>query len=221
MKNIFIAPSILSADFSKIGEEILRMEKAGADLIHCDVMDGLFVPNITFGPKMVADIRKITALPLDVHLMIEKPERYVEHFIKAGADYLTIHYEATKELVPTLKRIRECKVKSGAVISPDTEVNVLKGVLQYCDMVLLMSVYPGFGGQKFIEKSLSRLKELRELADKENPSILIEIDGGVTEENAKQIISAGAAVLVAGNTVFSSPDPKATIEKLKSAVSGK
>ncbi|MCL2234432.1 MAG: ribulose-phosphate 3-epimerase [Firmicutes bacterium] len=216
MKNILIAPSILSADFSKMGEEISRMQMSGSDIIHCDVMDGLFVPNITFGPKMIADIRKITTLPLDVHLMIEKPERYVEHFIKAGADYLTIHHEATKELVPTLKRIKECGVKSGAVISPDTEVNVLKGVLQYCDMVVLMSVYPGFGGQKFIEKSIQRLNELSELARNENPSILIEVDGGVTKENAKQITNAGATVLVAGNTVFSSSDPRDTIKQLKS-----
>ena len=215
MKNILIAPSILSANFSKMGEEISRMEKAGADLIHCDVMDGLFVPNITFGPKMVADIRAVTNLPLDVHLMIDKPERYVEHFIKAGANYLTIHYEATNELIPTLKKIRECGVKSGAVISPDTPVAVLKGVLQYCDMVLLMSVYPGFGGQKFIEKSIPRLIELKGLAQKENPSILIEIDGGVTLDNAKQIADAGAEVLVAGNTVFSSCDPSETIKQLK------
>ena len=210
-----IAPSILSADFSNIAADIKRMESAGADLLHCDVMDGIFVPNITFGPKFVADIRKITKLPLDVHLMIVEPERYINQFIDAGADYLTIHYEATKELLPTLESIKKRGVKCGAVVSPDTPVDVLKESLSMCDIVLLMSVYPGFGGQKFIENSISRLKELTQLAKSINPNILIEIDGGVTLENAKAIKLAGAEMLVAGNTIFSHANPTLAIETLR------
>jgi len=210
-----IAPSILSADFADIGGEIRHMEQAGADLIHCDVMDGIFVPNITFGPKFVADIRRVTSLPLDVHLMITKPERYIERFIDAGADFLTVHYEATDVLAETLLKIKNAGVKCGVVISPDTPVSVLKGILGMCDMALLMSVYPGFGGQAFIEKSPERLIELTNLAKSENPDILIEIDGGVTVENAPRILAAGAEILVAGNTVFSAPNAIETIRALR------
>ncbi|MCL2847213.1 MAG: ribulose-phosphate 3-epimerase [Firmicutes bacterium] len=211
-----IAPSILSADFSNIALDIRRMEEAGADILHCDVMDGIFVPNITFGPKFIKDIRKVTKLPLDVHLMITKPERYIDSFIDAGADYLTIHYEATDILLPTLEKIKNRGIKAGTVISPDTPVDVLKEALVLSDIVLLMSVYPGFGGQKFIEKSLSRLEELVALAKEISPNCLIEIDGGVTLENASAIKKAGADILVAGNTVFTSPNPKQTIAELKS-----
>ncbi len=210
-----IAPSILSADFSKMGEEIKRMELAGADIIHCDVMDGIFVPNITFGIKMVADIRKITSLPLDVHLMIVQPEKYVERFADAGADYITIHVEATEKLNETLSLIRKKACKCGAVISPDTPVSALSGCLELCDMALLMSVYPGFGGQKFIEKSLDRMKELSALAKIENPDVLLEIDGGVNLDNISAIKQAGAQIIVAGNTVFSATDPKAVMQELR------
>lgn len=210
-----VAPSILSADFTKMGSEIKRMEEAGADLIHCDVMDGIFVPNITFGPKMIADIRKQTKLELDVHLMITKPERYIAEFVKAGADYITIHYEATEVLDKTLQEIKSAGVKCGVVISPDTCVGVLKGHLKNCDMVLLMSVYPGFGGQSFIENSIGRLKELTKLAKEENPNILIEIDGGVGFGNIEQIKKAGADIVVAGNTVFTAPSPAEAIKKLQ------
>lgn len=214
-KNILVAPSILSADFGRMGEQVAVLEGYGADLIHCDVMDGIFVPNISFGFKMVHDIKRFTNLPLDVHLMIDSPERYVERFIESGADFLTIHYEACKPLVQTLELIKKHNIKCGVVISPDTDVSVLENSLPICDMVLLMSVYPGFGGQKFIEKSIGRLQQISEMAQRLNPNILIEIDGGVTTENSKRIINAGANVLVAGNTVFTAANPTEVIKKLK------
>jgi len=250
-----IAPSILSADFARIADEVRRIEDAGADLIHLDVMDGVFVPNISFGPKFVADMRKITKLPFDVHLMITSPERYVPQFIDAGADFLTVHYEALisgqwpvaggqfakdgktqprnpkpggskpppyeprtpnpESLYKTLAAIKKAGVKCGIAISPDTPVSVLKGILKNCDLALLMSVYPGFGGQKFIEKSLERLAELTALVKSENPEILIEIDGGITLENAPAVKAAGASILVAGNTIFSAPDAKAVVCALR------
>jgi ribulose-phosphate 3-epimerase len=218
---ILIAPSILSADFSRMGEEVARIERAGADLIHCDVMDGVFVPNITFGLKMIADIKKSAVLPLDVHLMIVEPEKYIKRFIEAGADILTVHYEACKNAIDALKQIRDLGVKAGIVISPDTPVSVLKGLLQYCELALLMSVYPGFGGQKFIENSIGRLKELKSLAAAENPNILIEIDGGISLETAAAVLEAGANVLVAGNAVFSATDTSATITALRNAARAK
>ncbi len=210
--NVKVAPSILSADFGRMNEEIARMEESGADVIHCDVMDGIFVPNITFGFKMIADIKKKTKLPLDVHLMIDRPERYVERFIDSGADWLTIHYEATNLLIPTLEKIKAAGVKCGAVISPDTPTGVLKDCFDMCDVVLLMSVYPGFGGQKFIEKSLERMRELKSMREETKSSVLLEIDGGVTERNASEIVKAGADVLVAGNTLFSATDPASVIK---------
>lgn len=209
--NVMVAPSILSADFGRMNEEVERMDKCGADVVHCDVMDGIFVPNITFGFKMIADIKKKTKLPLDVHLMIDRPERYVERFIDAGADWLTIHYEATDILIPTLEKIKKRGVKCGAVISPDTPVQVLRECFPICDIVLLMSVYPGFGGQKFIEKSLGRMSELKKLRVETGSGALLEVDGGITADNAEAIVRAGADVLVAGNTLFSAQDPAAVI----------
>lgn len=206
-----VAPSILSADFGKMGEEVARMEQCGADWIHCDVMDGIFVPNITFGFKMIADIKKHTSLPLDVHLMIDKPERYVSRFIDAGADWLTVHFEATDVLISTLRQIKEAGIKCGAVISPDTPTEVLRECFPLCDLVLLMSVYPGFGGQKFIEKSLTRMEELRTLRKSTGSHALLEVDGGVNEKNAALLVQAGADVLVAGNTVFSAEHPEQVI----------
>ena len=217
-KVIKIAPSLLSADFAKMGEEVLRMEKAGADLLHCDVMDGVFVPNITFGPKMVKDIRSATKLPLDVHLMIVEPEKHITAFADTGADYITIHIEATVKLIETLKNIRAAGVKSGVVINPDTPVAKVGPALEYCDMVLLMSVYPGFGGQKFIEGSLDRLKELSALVKKSGRDIDIEIDGGITLDNIAKVKAAGANVIVAGNTIFGSADAAATIKLLRSTL---
>ena len=216
MKTIKIAPSILSADFSKMGEEVVALEKAGADLIHCDVMDGVFVNNITFGMKMVEDIRSKTSLPLDCHLMIVQPEKYVERFAKAGADIITVHYEACKDnLENVLKLIKSTGVKCGAVINPDTPVDKIKNVIPLCDMVLVMSVFPGFGGQKFIVESLEKVRQVKAIADACGKEIDIQIDGGVTEENAAEIKAAGANVLVAGSTVFKSQNMAQTIANLK------
>lgn len=216
MKKVKIAPSILSADFSKMGEEVRSLEAQGADVIHCDVMDGVFVNNITFGIKMVEDIRKHTSLPLDCHLMIVHPEKYVERFAKAGADIITVHYEACQDnLKEVLALIKSTGVKCGAVINPDTPVEKIKDVLCLCDMVLVMSVFPGFGGQKFIPTALDKLRELRKLIDEGGREIDLEIDGGVTEENVAEIKEAGANVIVAGSTIFKAADRAATIVKLK------
>ena len=216
MKKVQIAPSILSADFSKMGEEILSLEKAGADIVHCDVMDGVFVNNITFGIKMVEDIRKLTSLPLDCHLMIVNPEKHVERFAKAGADYITVHYEACKDnLKEVLTLIKSTGVKCGAVINPDTPVDAIKDVLPLCDMVLVMSVFPGFGGQKFIPECLGKLRELRGLIDGLGKEILLEIDGGVHAGNVEEIKGAGVDVIVAGSAVFNAVDRAEMIAKLK------
>ena len=210
---IKIAPSILSADFAKMGEAVEFIDSCGADFIHCDVMDGAFVPNITFGAGMVKALRKHTDKPLDVHLMVEKPERYIDDFVSAGADYITIHFEATVHPHRTLEYIRSKGVKAGIVYNPGTSVESLTYLLDSVDMVLIMSVNPGFGGQKYIPSSLEKIKKVKEIiGDRE---ILIEIDGGVNLDNAKDIISAGANVLVAGNSVFSAEDPKKVIEQLK------
>lgn len=216
MKKVQIAPSILSADFSKMGEEIISLEKSGADIVHCDVMDGVFVNNITFGIKMIEDIHKLTTLPLDCHLMIVNPEKYVERFAKAGADYITVHYEACKDnLKDVLTLIKSTGVKCGAVINPDTPVENIKEVLPLCDMVLVMSVFPGFGGQKFIPECLDKLRELRTLIDESGKEILLQIDGGVNEENVGEIKTAGADVIVAGSAVFKAENRAEIIAKLK------
>ena len=218
MKNesIKVAPSILSADFSKMGVEVSGVTADGADFIHCDVMDGVFVPNITFGIKMVADIKKCTNVPLDCHLMIVHPEKYVEKFAAAGADYITVHYEACREnTVEVLKKINDCGVKCGVVINPDTDAKEIKDIIPYCDMVVIMSVFPGFGGQSFIENTLESVKYVRRIVDSLDKEILIEIDGGINEKTAKLAVSAGVDVLVAGNYVFSSADRAAAIRSLR------
>ena len=216
MNNVKIAPSILSANFSKMGEEVLDLERKGADVVHCDVMDGVFVNNITFGIKMVEDLRKITKLPLDCHLMIVHPEKYVERFAKAGADIITVHYEACQDnLKEVLNLIKSTGVKCGAVINPDTPVEKIKDVIPLCDMALVMSVFPGFGGQKFIPEALDKLRQVKKLIDESGKQIDLEIDGGVTEENVEEIKAAGANVIVAGSTVFKAEDRAKIIATLK------
>ena len=216
MKKVMIAPSILSADFAKMGEEVRKMEVCGADIIHYDVMDGVFVNNITFGLKMLEDIRPYTKLPIDAHLMIVNPEKYVERFAKAGADIITVHYEACKDnLKEVLELIRSTGVKCGAVINPDTPVDAIKDVIPLCDMVLLMSVFPGFGGQKFIPSVLDKVKEVRAIIDASGKEIDLEIDGGITAENVAEVKAAGANVIVAGSAVFKAPDCAAMIKSLK------
>ena len=213
---IQIAPSILSANFAKMGEEVRSMEECGADVIHYDVMDGVFVNNITFGLKMLEDIRPYTKLPIDAHLMIVHPEKYVERFAKAGADIITVHWEACQDnLKEVLQLIKSTGVKCGAVINPDTPVEKIKEVIPLCDMVLVMSVFPGFGGQKFIPESLDKLREIRAIIDASGKEIDLEIDGGITAENVAEVKAAGANVIVAGSAVFKAPDRAAMIAKLK------
>lgn len=216
MKKIQVAPSILSANFAKMGQEVENLQSCGADLIHVDVMDGTFVPNITFGHHMVRDIRPHTNLPLDVHLMIVNPEKHIENFVKAGADIITIHHEACQEkLAENLKLIRSFGVKCGAVINPNTSLSAIYNVLDKIDMLLVMSVYPGYGGQKFIPDVLEKTREAYSIFQKENLNVDIEIDGGVNLENCAEITNSGVNILVAGNTVFKSPDMAKTISDLK------
>jgi ribulose-phosphate 3-epimerase len=212
---IKIAPSILSADFSKLGEEIKDVEKGGAALIHVDVMDGHFVPNITIGPLIVDSIRPITKLPLDCHLMIENPDQYIEAFAKAGADYITVHVETCRHLHRTIQLIKSFGVKAGVVLNPATPVEWIEPILPDIDMVLLMTVNPGFGGQKFISSVLPKIKRVKELIDENEFQVEIEVDGGVNEETAALCTAAGATVLVAGSAVFNQQDRKKAITKLK------
>ncbi|MFJ7976351.1 ribulose-phosphate 3-epimerase [Peribacillus sp. JNUCC 23] len=210
-----IAPSILSANFAKLGEEIKDVERGGADYIHVDVMDGHFVPNITIGPLIVDAIRPVTDLPLDVHLMIEAPDQYVEAFAKAGADYITVHVEACPHLHRTIQLIKSFGVKAGVVLNPATPVSSIKHIIEDIDLVLLMTVNPGFGGQKFIHAVLPKISEVREMADALNPELEIEIDGGVNEETAKLCVEHGATVLVAGSAIYNESDRALAIKKLR------
>ena len=215
MQEFMMAPSILSADFSRLGEEIRAVEKAGADIIHVDVMDGHFVPNITIGPLVVASVREITDLPLDVHLMIVDPDRFISDFKKVGADILTVHYEACKHLHRTVQAIKQEGMQAGVSLNPHTPVAVLEDIIKDLDLVLIMSVNPGFGGQSFIENTYKKIGQLKELIEKSGSNAIIEIDGGVNDKNAEKLIATGANALVAGSFVFRSQDPKQTIHDLK------
>lgn len=210
-----IAPSLLSSNFLKLGEECNMLNESEADWFHLDVMDGRFVPNISFGLPVIAAIRKATTKLCDVHLMIEEPGKYAEDFKKAGADILSVHMEACPHLHRNIQQIKALGMKAGVAVNPHTPVEMLTDILADIDLVCLMSVNPGFGGQKFIPFTLNKIRTLRRMIDEIGSSALIEIDGGVTLDNAPEIISAGANVLVAGNTVFASADPRATISKLK------
>lgn len=209
-RKILIAPSMLSADFSKLGEEVKAAEAAGADWLHIDVMDGHFVPNITIGPLVVKDIRKITTLPLDVHLMISEPEKYIDQFVKAGSDIITFHIEACKDPKALISMIRSQGLRVGASIKPKTDLNLLDSVIRDLDMILVMTVEPGFGGQEFIKDTIPKIKRLKEYYKGD-----IEVDGGINGQNSRLVIEAGANILVAGTAVFAKGDYKKAIQELK------
>ncbi|MBE6048778.1 MAG: ribulose-phosphate 3-epimerase [Clostridium sp.] len=210
-----IAPSILSADFSKLGMEVERLDKAGADWIHIDVMDGQFVPNITFGAPVVKALRDRTDKCFDVHLMIDNPGRFIEDFVKAGADMITVHYEADKHIDRTIQLIKSKGVKAGIALNPGTPTCLIKDLISQIDMVLIMSVNPGFGGQKFIPYTVEKVKEINELKQKFNKQLLIEIDGGISKDNIKTVVDAGVNVAVAGSAVFREDKIEENITELK------
>ncbi len=212
---IEIAPSILAADFASLGEEIRAVERGGANLLHVDVMDGHFVPNISIGVPVVESLRKATRLPLDVHLMIENPERYIQPFSEAGADMISVHQEATYHLDRVLTMIREHGCRPGAVINPATPVSALSEVLDSVDYVLVMSVNPGFGGQKFIPGALEKIRRLKEFRERYNHSFRIEVDGGLGPDNVMDVVRAGAEILVAGTSIFHTPDPAEAVRAMK------
>jgi len=218
MKKIQISPSILSADFSQLGNEIKKLEEGGADLIHVDVMDGHFVPNLTIGPPVIKALRKYTKLPFDVHLMISPVNKFIKNFADAGSDIITIHPEATKNLKESINLIKELDKKVGVSLNPNTEINIIESQLNNIDLVLIMSVFPGFGGQKFITETIKKIKDLKEIKDKNNYSFDIEVDGGINFSNSKEVINAGANILVSGTTIFkeNNGNIKKNIETLKS-----
>ncbi len=210
-----ISPSILSADFAKLGEEVAAAEKAGAELIHIDAMDGHFVPNITIGPLVVKAIRDVTKLPFDVHLMIENPDNYIKEFADSGADLITVHQEASVHLHRTIQYIKDCGAKAGVSLNPATPLCSIEPVLPYLDMVLIMSVNPGFGGQKFIPETLQKIKQLEEMINNRKLNIDIEVDGGVTVDNVSEVDFAGADIVVMGSAFYNSEDYAATIKAVK------
>lgn len=214
-----IAPSILSADFSVLGEEIAAVEAAGADWIHIDVMDGHFVPNITMGPGVVKSLRKMTVLPFDVHLMIENPEQYIQPFAEAGSDRITVHMEALIHLHRTVSQIKELGLKAGVSLNPATPLSFVESILTDIDLLLIMTVNPGFGGQQFINTMLPKIRQARELIDRFAPAVLLEVDGGVTLTNMPAILKAGADVFVAGASIFGSGNYRDTIGKMKASMS--
>lgn len=213
-----ICPSILSADFSRLYEEVKDVETAGADIIHCDIMDGHFVPNISFGPDIVSKVNEITSLPLDVHLMIDNADKYVEKFVNAGADYLSVHFENNIHLNRLINQIRSYNVKAGVVLNPSSPISLLNDIIDYVDFVLIMSVNPGFGGQKFIPNSLDKVRELRKMINEKSLKCYIEIDGGVGADNIKKISDAGVNMFVCGASVFKNKDRKSVISKMKDLI---
>lgn len=215
---IKIAPSILSADFSRLGEEIKSLDKYGADLVHIDVMDGNFVPNISFGVPIIKSIRRYTKLPFDVHLMIQEPARYIESFVKAGADIITVHFEADNHLDRTLSYIRSLGVKAAVALNPATLVDNIKYLISDLDMVLIMSVNPGFGGQKYIDYCSEKIREVKALSDKYNENLLIEVDGGISKHNIGSAVKNGANVIVAGSAVFRDGSIEENIKMLREGI---
>jgi len=215
---IKIAPSILSADFSRLGEHIMELEAYGADMIHIDVMDGMFVPNISFGVPIMKSIRKLTKLPFDVHLMIEEPSRYVEDFAKAGADIITVHYETDRHIDRTINYIKSFGVKAGVALNPATPVECIKHLISNVDMVLIMSVNPGFGGQKYIKYCSGKIKEVRDLSDKYNKDIMIQVDGGIDKDNISEVVGSGANVIVAGSSIFKNDEIEKNIKALRAGI---
>ncbi|MHB8837003.1 MAG: ribulose-phosphate 3-epimerase [Candidatus Methylomirabilia bacterium] len=214
-RKVIIAPSILSADFSRLGEEVRAVEAAGADWMHLDVMDGHFVPNLTIGPGIVGAVDRVTNLPLDVHLMIDNPADFIEEFAKAGADYLVVHQEGQPHLHRLVGRIRELGVKAGVALNPSTPLSTLADILPDIDLLLIMSVNPGFGGQSFIPAALAKLRAARELIDRVNPAVLLEIDGGVKADNAAAVREAGVDAIVSGSGIYGHKDYRAMIAGLK------
>ncbi len=214
----FLAPSILSADFSNLAQHIRMAEIGGADWIHCDVMDGHFVPNLTFGPIVVKAAKKLTKLPIDVHLMIDNPDIYLEDFVKAGADYLTVHQEAVIHLNRTINKIKELGIKAGVAINPSTPVKTLEYVAEFVDLILIMSVNPGFGGQKFILNSLKKIEEVASIREKINANYLIEVDGGIDASTITGALNAGCDVFVAGSSIFKADNISAAAVELKNKI---
>jgi ribulose-phosphate 3-epimerase len=215
--SVWLAPSILSADFAALGRDIAAVERGGADLIHVDVMDGHFVPNITIGPPVVRAIKRIATRPLDVHLMIEDPDRYIDDFVQAGASMISVHVEVLPHLHRTIGYIKKLGVKAGAVINPSTPVGVLEDIARDLDFVLVMSVNPGFGGQSFIPNSIDKVRKLKALLTQAGSAAQIEIDGGIDSSNVAEVVAAGASILVAGNAIFKEADPEAATRALRAA----